>query len=978
MPSRQIFAPVCLTLALITANCLAAPLNDPFASREVLSPGFGASTTGTTIDATIETGEPVYVRGLDSTASVWYEWTANAAGWAQATATAVSATDEPPSLNCFTGATLDSLVRHCDVVEGSSVRFPVTAGQKYFLHAVGKISAGLADFTLSISSASAPAAPANDNFASATSVTGAVPKVLNGTTRYATLEGREPRLPILSEPYPATEFLGSESSVWYRWTVPASGWYAIYVSAASFPISFVLYQGTSVDALTRVAVDESGLVRLNSTSGQIYYLQVLNEDATFGGAFTVNIQSIAAPVPPANNNFASRINLGSVATVLRTTDDNFDATNEAGEKLPENSGATVWFSWTAPDSAAYQIDTDGSTLDTVLAVYAGTTLAGLSLLAYNDEGFDGTVGPSKLVLKAVAGQTYQIQIGGWLGYEDEFYLRIGPGDEGEVEPAITSFSATPSPVNVTSGPQTITVTATVTGDPAPASLNVRLLAPSTAYTPSFAPFSDGIALSRFLGATDAAGGFFNLPDTDPEDGLAQYSGTITLPARLPAGSYQFVTRMPGLIADELPYGSPNGLSLPGGGKITVTNTSSADALPTLTSVSASPTTVDVTGGPATVTFTANASDSLGVDLVRVELYDGNGLPMVVGSADVPGVVFMSLTSGTATSGTYGGTLNLPRFLRPGKYYLSTTVGDAANGEPRFGRDYGWFNPYGLAAPGASTQFFTVTNTGPVDCLPPQVVSLEYEPSAVDTRGGPMPVRVRARIRDWQSGLRAADVRIFPANFSTFLTSDFFKPQVNRRISGDGNDGVYETVLIVQQDAQDGTWDHFLTLDDNLGNLQEPGFRQPFPPSGIGQLQVTSHSGQPLSAESEWIRIHFADWETNPDATMLADPDKDGLPNIIEFHLGTDPRDASNSAAAANLPTVTRDAINVYLEFGQSAANQALGAGAATELFGQKSTDLAAWVEPAITNLGGGRFRVPSLIFPGGKAYLRLAARLKGP
>lgn len=99
----------------------------------------------------------------------------------------------------------------------------------------------------------------------------------------------------------------------------------------------------------------------------------------------------AFAAPPANNNFSGRTNLGSSEIVTRTGT-TVEATLEAGEVNPGDvGGASVWYRWTAPANGWVTIDTVDSLadaavprLDTVLAVFTGTTLAGLQMLGFND------------------------------------------------------------------------------------------------------------------------------------------------------------------------------------------------------------------------------------------------------------------------------------------------------------------------------------------------------------------------------------------------------------------------------------------------------------------------------------------------------------------------------------------------------------------------------------------------------------------
>ena len=81
--------------------------------------------------------------------------------------------------------------------------------------------------------------------------------------------------------------------------------------------------------------------------------------------------------PPANDDCANAIDLGSGASGS-TTGTNIGATVEDGEpgvarRSPTQitTGKTVWWKWTAPSTGAFEFDTIGSDIDTMLGVFTG-------------------------------------------------------------------------------------------------------------------------------------------------------------------------------------------------------------------------------------------------------------------------------------------------------------------------------------------------------------------------------------------------------------------------------------------------------------------------------------------------------------------------------------------------------------------------------------------------------------------------------
>lgn len=91
--------------------------------------------------------------------------------------------------------------------------------------------------------------------------------------------------------------------------------------------------------------------------------------------------------------------------------DNFGSTKELGE--PNHGGivggASRWFRLEPIEDGLLRVDTEGSAVDTVLAVYAGTNLLNLRLVASDDNsGSDGKT--SQLSFPARAGASYLVAV----------------------------------------------------------------------------------------------------------------------------------------------------------------------------------------------------------------------------------------------------------------------------------------------------------------------------------------------------------------------------------------------------------------------------------------------------------------------------------------------------------------------------------------------------------------------------------------
>src|SRR5262249_53544142 len=108
---------------------------------------------------------------------------------------------------------------------------------------------------------------------------------------------------------------------------------------------------------------------------------------------------------PSNDNFADRVSiLGSSVT---TNGYNLGATSEPGEPNAGglSSGKSVWWSWTTTTNWSVSLDASGSSFDTVVAVYTGTSVSNLSLVKANYGYYEGSVR-----FPAVAGGAYQIAV----------------------------------------------------------------------------------------------------------------------------------------------------------------------------------------------------------------------------------------------------------------------------------------------------------------------------------------------------------------------------------------------------------------------------------------------------------------------------------------------------------------------------------------------------------------------------------------
>jgi hypothetical protein len=137
----------------------------------------------------------------------------------------------------------------------------------------------------------------------------------------------------------------------------------------------------------------------------------------------ISINALLAAAPP-NDNFNGAITLTGTNLTISAT--NVGATKEIGEPnhAGDPGGRSVWWEWTAPGPGSVFIRTTGSSFDTLLAVYTGSSVAELSdtLAASNDDA--GKAVTSLVAFNVTAGTTYHIVVDGFGGASGDIQLAL--------------------------------------------------------------------------------------------------------------------------------------------------------------------------------------------------------------------------------------------------------------------------------------------------------------------------------------------------------------------------------------------------------------------------------------------------------------------------------------------------------------------------------------------------------------------------
>ncbi len=384
----------------LNIKVLNPPANDNFSNATAVSGFF--TQPGTVEDSGSEAGEPVPLG-----ASVWYSWTAPAAGQFS-----VSSCESSTEVDVFTGAPLNALAVHpateSSCAGGQRQTFAATMGTIYSIRV--RDAGGATDtFELRMRGASVPP---NDELAGATTLTGPEPTIADDNIA-ATAEAD-----VLGAPFP---------TVWYSWTPPVPGDYRFSACESNFKAQPVVHLGDTTSSLEDLTEEVNPCPGNKGSYTETFAdgtepLRIAVAGLAEQGEFTLEITKFDRP---ANDDFADAASLsGNVDSDAGTT---ADASVQESEPNSENLVST-WHKWVAPSTGEYKLSTCGSETPTALAVFTGEEVAALTTIRHLGGGVcgQGSTPGDKAVVDTVAGQTYRIQLVSGDGADDEGAYTLEP------------------------------------------------------------------------------------------------------------------------------------------------------------------------------------------------------------------------------------------------------------------------------------------------------------------------------------------------------------------------------------------------------------------------------------------------------------------------------------------------------------------------------------------------------------------------
>ena len=189
---------------------------------------------------------------------------------------------------------------------------------------------------------------------------------------------------------------------------------------AEFDSLLAVYVGDDLAQLQQVAADDNGCgdqswLTFAASAGVTYRIAVDGANGATG------YFELGWGIGPANDDFAAATELPGDSGESRG--DNRYATLEPGE--PEHGpygSASVWYRWTAPSTGPATFELCDSYFDTMVAVYTGSSVDGLTRVTQDDNDCPNEYG-ARVSFTATAGQEYRIAVDGAYGDWGDLTLR---------------------------------------------------------------------------------------------------------------------------------------------------------------------------------------------------------------------------------------------------------------------------------------------------------------------------------------------------------------------------------------------------------------------------------------------------------------------------------------------------------------------------------------------------------------------------
>lgn len=205
--------------------------------------------------------------------------------------------------------------------------------------------------------------PSNDNFANATTISGANGSV-RGTTYDSSREANDLIPDMYDSEYPST--------VWYRWVAPTNGTYTFSATDADNPLSqgYAIGVTGGYDSINGEWTDpdvEWDSIEVVAKANSEFWISLGSWYIDEGNKTESNfILSWRRHTPPSNDDYANAVSIsGASGSIDGTT---HDASSEEDDLIPDcydsDYVSTVWYKWTAPADGTFVFSAPGCALGT--------------------------------------------------------------------------------------------------------------------------------------------------------------------------------------------------------------------------------------------------------------------------------------------------------------------------------------------------------------------------------------------------------------------------------------------------------------------------------------------------------------------------------------------------------------------------------------------------------------------------------------
>jgi hypothetical protein len=208
------------------------------------------------------------------------------------------------------------------------------------------------------------------------------------------------------------------NNIWYCYTATCTGTVTVSLCGTEWDTMLAVYNGCECPATqsARIASNDddytcnntfASRLTFNAVCGNQYLIEVGHYYQSVTGTGVITIVCSGSPCTQNNDNIANAEQVGNVVDkIFNTSGATFDGPGSCNIHHSPN----IWYRYTATCTGQALISLCGSSFDTVLSVYSGTSINNLTLVGCNDNACGQQ---SQLTINVTAGKNYWIEVCGF-------------------------------------------------------------------------------------------------------------------------------------------------------------------------------------------------------------------------------------------------------------------------------------------------------------------------------------------------------------------------------------------------------------------------------------------------------------------------------------------------------------------------------------------------------------------------------------